>query len=173
MLPNEVVGRDVVSGELGCPVCGATYPIERGTARLGQAPASQAGESSLEANGAHALLGLTGPGGFVALIGAAAALAGDLAALVEGVHLVALNAPLGIVGSDSLSLVQAATMPFKAKSFRGVILGPGYGSDLVWLGEADRVTLPGLRIVGEGRAPARDGWEPLGSAGQVWVVRRG
>jgi hypothetical protein len=79
--------------------------------------------------------------------------------------------PEGLVAANSV--IGSGRIPLKTGSVRGVVLGAGYGSDPVWLEEAHRVVLPGLRIVGEGPEPTREGWEALGSAEGVWVVRRG
>lgn len=172
LLPDEVVGRDVVGGELGCPLCGATFPIEEGVARLGGGPDVVGSAPALDAAAAHTFLGLTGPGGYVVLAGSSALLGEALARLLPGVHLVALAPPPGVSGSADISVIEAGRIPLKATSVRGVVLGPGHGSDPEWLEEAHRVVLPGLRIVGEGPVPRREGWEPLGSAEGVWVCRR-
>ena len=173
LLPEEVADRTVVGGELGCPVCGETFPIEEGIARLGGAPDIAGIMPAVDAGAVGAFLGLTGPGGYVVLVGGAALLGAELGGILDGVHLVALNPPAGVVGSTDVSVIGGSRIPLKAGSVRGVVLGAGYGSDPAWLEEAYRVVLPGLRIVGEGPEPAREGWEPLGSAEGVWVVRRG
>ena len=172
LLPDQVENRVVVSGELGCPVCGETFPIEDGITRLGDPPDISSSVPSLDAGAADAFLGLTGPGGYVVLVGGVALLGVELAGLLDGVHLVALNAPAGLPGGADLSVIGSGRIPLKTGSVRGVVLGAGYGSDPVWLEEAHRVVLPGLRIVGEGPEPAREGWEALGRAEGVWVVRR-
>jgi uncharacterized protein YbaR (Trm112 family) len=173
LLPDQVEHRVVVSGELGCPVCGETFRIKDGITRLGDPPDISSSVPSLDAGAAYAFLGLTGPGGYVVLVGGVALLGVELAGLLDGVHLVALNAPAGLPGGADVSVIGAGRIPLKTGSVRGVVLGAGYGSDPAWLEEAHRVVLPGLRIVGEGPEQARKGWEALGSAEGVWVVRRG
>ena len=173
LLSEEVADRAVVCGELGCPACGETFPIEEGIALLGGPPDIASTMPAVDAGAVHAFLGLTGPGGYVVLVGGVALLGAELAGLLDGVHLVALNPPAGVAGSPDLSVIGAGRIPLKAGSVRGVVLGAGYGSDAAWLEEAHRVVLPGLRIVGEGPEPAREGWQALGSADGVWVVRRG
>jgi uncharacterized protein YbaR (Trm112 family) len=173
LLPDQVEHRVVVSGELGCPVCGETFRIKDGITRLGDPPDISSSVPSLDAGAAYAFLGLTGPGGYVVLVGGVALLGVELAGLLDGVHLVALNAPAGLPGGADVSVIGAGRIPLKTGSVRGVVLGAGYGSDPAWLEEAHRVVLPGLRIVGEGSEQAREGWEALGSAEGVWVVRRG
>ena len=56
---------------------------------------------------------------------------------------------------------------------RGVVLGRPFADDPYWVAEAARVVLPGLRIVGEGKDPAREVVELLASAGGAWVGKKG
>ena len=172
LLPDEVVNRGVRSGQLGCPVCGATYPVSEGVAVLDAVPAPpEQGLPSAEA--IHAFLGLTGPGGYVVLVGAAAAGWRELAALDPGVGFVALNPPAA-VGDEPpiLSVVRAARVPLKTRSVRGVVLGEPAGSDPEWAREAARVVLPGLRVTGSGTPPDIRELELLGTAGGWWVAAR-
>ena len=52
---------------------------------------------------------------------------------------------------------------------RGAILGEGFGGDVRWIGEAARVVLPGLRVVGQGPDPAPGQIDLMASADGVWV----
>ena len=71
--PDEMVGRMITRGVVGCPTCRREYPIEDGVVRFGAA------EGAAEAEGAEladpdvvqALLGLGGPRGLVGLGGPA------------------------------------------------------------------------------------------------------
>jgi uncharacterized protein YbaR (Trm112 family) len=173
LLPDEVKDRVVVSGELGCPACGETYSIEGGITILGNPAGIADSVPLLDAGAASAFLGLTGPGGYVVLVGGVALLGAELAELLDGVHLVALNPPATVTDGADISVLGAGRIPLKAGSVRGIVLGAGYGSDPAWLEEAHRVVLPGLRIVGEGPEPTHEGWEALGAAEGVWVARRG
>jgi uncharacterized protein YbaR (Trm112 family) len=172
LLPDEVVNRGVRSGQLGCPVCGATYPVSDGVAMLEDvaAPPEQGLPS---ADAIHAFLGLTGPGGYVVLVGAAAAAWHELASLDPGVAFVALN-PSAAVRDEPpvLSVVRAARVPLKTRSMRGVVLGDPAGSDAEWAREAARVVLPGLRVTGAGTPPDIPELELLASAGGWWVAAR-
>src|SRR5437879_832465 len=83
---GEMLGRMVRSGMLGCPVCGKEYPIVRGVAHFSgggmrDAGSVAAGEPThLASRISHpadvqtlqALLDLSGPGGYVLLLGSAA-----------------------------------------------------------------------------------------------------
>ena len=171
LLPDRVEDRTVRSGQLGCPVCGLEYRIDRGIAGFGDPPDLQQRPSALDAEGLHALIGVDSPGGYVALVGTVAAEGAPLAAHLEGVHLIAVNPPESVAGDRPLSVLLGDRLPLKAGSVRGVILGPGYGDSPFWRTEAQRVVLPGLRVVGEGTAPAPEDWESLGTAGAVWVAR--
>ena len=172
LLPDEVVNRGVRSGQLGCPICGATYPVSDGVAMLDGVPAPP--EQGLpSADAIHAFLGLTGPGGYVVLVGAAAAGWRELAALDPGVAFVALNPPAAVRDEPPiLSVVRAARVPLKTRSVRGVVLGDPAGSDPDWAREAARVVLPGLRVTGSGTPPDIPELELLGSAGGWWVAAR-
>ncbi len=171
LLPDEVVGRAVRSGQLGCPVCGATFRVTDGVAELGDGPPASA--PALAADAAHAFLGLTGPGGYVVLAGSAADSWRKLSELNPGVALVAVNPTPGTAdAAPLLSVVRAPLLPLKARSMRGVVLGGTLGSDPRWVADATRVTLPGLRVVGQGPAPEVPGLDLLASADGCWVAAR-
>ena len=171
LLPDAVENRQVRSGTLGCPVCNATYPIVEGVARFGvpSVRASVRPSAPPPVAGLAAFLGLSGPGGYVALVGDVAALARELAAAVPGVHFAAIDPPAGTLGSDRVSVLEAPSLPVKARQLRGVILGSGFGDDAAWVGEGVRAVLPGLRVVGAGAAPARDDLQILAAADGWWV----
>jgi uncharacterized protein YbaR (Trm112 family) len=172
LLPDEVSGRGVRSGQLGCPICGATFRVADGVAEL-DAPAPGPDGPGLPAEAAHALLGLTGPGGYVVLAGSAAEGWRELAELNPGVAMVAVNPPAELADSPPvLSVVRAPIIPLKARSMRGVVLGGTLGSDREWVRDAARVTLPGLRVVGQGPEPPVPELELLASADGYWVAAR-
>ncbi len=166
LLPERMDGRQVVAGHLGCPACGW------GISWTGEVPDLGGGWRStsappFDAAGAVALLGLQGPGGWVALAGAAAALLDDLRGLLPGVHLVAINPPAGVVAAHDASVVLSAVWPLKSHALRGAVLGPDAGA---WRDAALASVLPGLRLVGGGEPPARV--ELLGSSPGLWVARK-
>jgi hypothetical protein len=68
-----------------------------------------------------------------------------------------------------VSVLRGGRLPLKSRSMRGVVLGKGYAASEGWIREAARVTLPGLRIVGEGVNPAAELIGLLASAEGVWV----
>lgn len=169
LLPDGVADRLVVSGQLGCMDCGRIYPVVEGVAQFGEAPAAATGNTRLTGAAMAAFLGLGGPGGFVALVGGAAAEWKALAAEQEGVHLVAVNSPDGMLAGRGVSVVRGGTIPIRSRQLRGVVLGAGFASDPHWIREARRVLLPGRHLVGESDTPPADGLEVMASADGVWV----
>lgn len=175
LLPSQMEGRRVLYGTLGCPVCQAEYQIENGILDLGPPPASMADPppGGVPAPAVLAFLGLEGPGGYVGLVGEAARAAADLATLLPGVHLVAINPSEPLVPSPAVSVVRARRMPLKARALRGVVVGELASRQPHWQEDAVRAVLPGLRATGMGAAPVLEGFELLGEAEGWWVgVRR-
>lgn len=171
LLPDRMDGRRVVEGSLGCPRCARVVRLVDGAAVFGEAAPTRGG-TRLDPAGALALLGLEGPGGFVALLGGAAVLARGLAELLPGVHLPLVNPPAGVADSLQASVLRSPALPLKRASMRGVVIGADLAADPAWVEAALQAALPGNRIVGEGPAPARPGFEILAEAGGVWVARR-
>lgn len=176
LLPSAMNGREVVSGELGCPVCGRVFRVSDGIADLRiAAPVAgehSAGHSALDADGLHALLGLSGPGGYLVLVGSPGGLWQELLERTPGVAPVVISPPSGLASEYPVSLVEAERIPLKTRSMRGVALGAGFGDNAGWVAEAARVILPGLRVVGEGPPPEVPELDLLASTEGVWVAAR-
>jgi hypothetical protein len=131
---DAVSGRDIRYGALGCPVCHAEYAIHDGIADFrtdplgpaatrGRDDTADAGPMTTSAWRAAALLDLTRPGGFIILAGAWARTAPTLLDLVDGVDVLALNAPPGMQRSHRLSLAVADDdVPVRPATTRGVAL---------------------------------------------------
>ena len=174
LLPERMEGRSVRSGQLGCPVCGRTYHVVDGVFQAGDPPVlPESRAATLDADGLHALIGLGGPGGYMALVGRMAALWREIAKLNPGVALVAINPEPEVPDAPEISVIRSARIPLKARSMRSVVLGRGYAEDPFWIEEAARVVLPGLRVVGEGSDPAEHTIDLMASAGGVWVGTAG
>ncbi|HET9133123.1 MAG TPA: hypothetical protein VFN90_02385 [Gemmatimonadales bacterium] len=171
LLPGQVEGRRVVAGHLGCPFCGWSTAWEDGVPTFGEAPSVDDAEPPFDADAVLAMLGLEGPGGWVALAGRAAHHAEAIVAALPGVRLVAVNPPGSLVASDSVSVVRSAAWPIKRHAMRGVVLGAdAAGSASSGLASV----LPGLRCVGEGEPPPLGtGDQLLGAVAGLWVVRKG
>jgi hypothetical protein len=179
LLPGPVNDRSVRSGTLGCLACGREYPIVDGVAVFGagrreggRAGRTEPSDGSVGTEAIAAFLGLSGPGGYVALVGESARFAPGLAALMPGVHFVAVNPPQEVVESAAVSLLRSPSLPLKTGSMRGVVLGHDH-ADPRWQADAARAVLPGLRVVGEGTPPGlSEGLDLLAAAGGWWVGKR-
>ena len=170
LLPDRMEGRSVRSGQLGCPVCGRVFHLADGVFDAGDAPPAVEGALALTGDALCALVGLHGPGGYLVIAGAPAALLEEIGEQFPGVAIVAVNPPAGVADGDLVSVLRAGMFPLKSRSMRGVVLGAPYGDDPHWVGEAARVVLPGLRVVGEGGDPTAEKVELMASAGGVWVA---
>ncbi len=157
---GEMKDRMVRSGLIGCPVCHKEYPISRGIVNFRRSKERVAKESSgprpayappsplpsADAAQLQALLELSGPGGYVVLVGAAVRQAARLSSLMAGIHFVGINPPPDMEEQPTLSLVYATEkVPLRV-----------VGADLAtspWLVEAHRVLLRGRRFVVENEEP--------------------
>ena len=96
MSTGEMLGRMVRSGILGCPICRREFPIVKGVVNFagsgmrdtGCEPSADAAHPAsriphpVDSETLQALLDLSGPGGYVVLVGAAARHAVGLAGLM-------------------------------------------------------------------------------------------
>ncbi len=169
LLPEALDGRRVVSGVLGCPVCNREVRIEGGVVAFGDRP-PEAGPTALTADAVAALLGLDGPGGYIALLGAAGALADELTTRMPGIRWVLVNPPEGATGSAWSSVLRADRLPIKRHSMRGIVVPSDHG-DPAWVDAALGAVLPGNRAVIEAPVPERIGAQLMAEAGGVSVVR--
>ena len=172
LLPDKMDGRSVRTGQLGCPVCGRTFELVEGVFDAGGAPPDLRGTTGLTGENLSVLMGLSGPGGYAALVGPVASLWQEVAALNPGVALVAINPPKTVTDSAGVSVVRGGMIPIKSRTLRGVVLGKPYADDPIWVRDAARLVLPGLRVVGEGDQPPEDLIDVMASAGGVWVGAR-
>ncbi len=169
LLPDRMEDRSVREGRLGCPVCGRTWSLANGILDLGGEVPDSPASTLLEPEAVTALVGLTGPGGYLLLVGRPATGWRDVAELNPGVGLVAVNPGPEVADEPGISVVRSGSLPLKSRSMRGVVLGSPFGGDPRWVTDAARVVLPGLRVAGEGRPPESAAIELLASAGGVWV----
>jgi uncharacterized protein YbaR (Trm112 family) len=180
----QMVGRSVLFGLVGCPKCRKEYPVLNGVVDFrgrGQAPAAAPpapSKSSLPVplppdDTIQALLDLSGPGGFVVLLGEATRHAPGLAALMGGIHFVGINAPaeIGILPTLSL-LVAPRGIPLRSSMARAVVVGADMAEE-AWLEDAVRVLLHGRRLVIESSGEPPAGVKYLADADGLWVGEKG
>ena len=161
MSTGEMRGRMVRSGLLGCPVCGREYPLVKGVARFSgsgergavrDATGGSDPRSPLpvpDAETLQALLDLSGPGGYVVLVGDATRHAVGLAGLMGGIHFVGIDAPPDVEELPVLSLLSCDSMiPLRRAMARAVVVGRDH-AEAAWLVEGERILLPGRRLVVE------------------------
>src|SRR5216117_114282 len=154
---GEMVGRMVRSGLIGCSVCRKEFLItngivdftgqgtgEGGRVRSGATPPPSPVPPPMDL---QALLELSGPGGFVVLLGDAARHAVGLSGLMGGIHFIGINAPAGLEELPVLSLLRTkAVIPLRQSIARGVVVGADLATS-PWLVEAHRILLRGRRVV--------------------------
>lgn len=143
LLPHAVADRRVESGVLGCANCRERYPIEDGVADLrvsgsaGVGPAKGDGPWPAEEEGEDAavrlagLMGLAEARGAVLVAGPAVDHAEALAALVEGIEVVAVGLPDAnpLAPAPGVSRMRAGPeLPFRGGSLRGVTLTGGWAA---------------------------------------------
>jgi len=170
LLPGEMEGREVKRGDLGCPVCGRVVRIEAGVADFGGGTPST-GRTALGAEAVIALLGISGPGGYVALVGGVTALSAELARLLPDVGLALINPPENPGAASAAGILRADRLPLKTGSMRGVVIGADVAGEGDWALDAMRAVLPGLRVVGEG-GELPDGVEVLARSPECWVAKK-
>ena len=122
-------GRSVRTGDLGCPVCGRTFQLTDGVFDTRDVPAAQESGSVLDADALTALVGLSGPGGYLTLVGAAGGLWREVAERNPGVALVAVNPPPSVVDGPEISVIRSGRLPLKTGSMRGVVLSRPFADD--------------------------------------------
>lgn len=156
LLADRMDDRRVVDGTLGCANCRDGFPVRDGFGDLrapprGALPTGRAGPPSAPDPEAafrlQALLGVAEGPGTLLLIGAAARHAAALAAAIEGVEVVALDADLAAWPEvPRVSRLAARPgIPIFSRVLRGVVLDGGLGGG--WIGEAARVVAPLSRVV--------------------------
>ena len=129
LLPEKMEGRFVRTGRLGCPVCGRTFELVDGIFDAGSSPEPSEEPSSLNAEAVTVLAGLSGPGGYLALVGPPASLAREIAERMPGIALVAVNPRSDVQDGEAVSLIRSGRIPIKSRALRGVVLGKPYADD--------------------------------------------
>ena len=169
--PIAMDGRRIVRGVIGCPQCKAEFPVVDGVAYFADRPKPGPGAAaspSYDVAALGAFLHLSGPGGYAVLVGAAARFGTEMARALSGCHLVAVNPPPGVVAAPALSVLVAGALPFKSSTVRAVALGADH-ADPVWVREATRILLPGLRLAIEDERASPEGISELARGAGLFV----
>lgn len=175
---GEMMGRMVRYGIVGCPVCRKEFLITNGVVDFtgtgkgepGSGPPRPPSPPPGDPQALQALLELSGPGGFVTLLGDAARYAVGLANLMAGIHFIGINAPPDVEELPVLSLLRTQTViPLRQSIARGVVVGRDLATSS-WLVEAHRILLRGRRFVALHETPDLPiGLERLAVAKGLWV----
>jgi len=169
---DELVGRHIVRGELGCPVCGTRYPVREGVADFASgssAPLEYAAPEGMAVRAA-ALLGLTEPGGMVVLAGEWSAAANEMLEMTENVQLLALDYARGLRSGGALSLALIAdVLPLAAASVRGIALDEAHATPALLQGAA-RALIAGGRLIAPSGARVPDSLQELARDDEHWVA---
>ncbi len=158
LLADRLFDRRVHEGLLGCPNCRDSFEISSGFADLRAPPRGEVapglagtdfgpwGDDEAEAR-LVALLGVERGPGTIALVGRPARAGRAVAAAVENVQIVALDADTrSWPESDGVSrLVAAPGLPFFSSILRGVVVDGELGNGILF--EATRVVARRCRVV--------------------------
>jgi uncharacterized protein YbaR (Trm112 family) len=157
---DRLEGRTVLDGALGCPNCRDTFALVDGFADLrapprrdlgpglaGVLPPGGVGGHEPGADRLVALLGVARGPGTIVLVGEPARAASRIAALVEDVQVVAVDADVRFwpEAPGVSRLASAPGLPFFGAGVRAVAIDGRVGS--TWLAEAARVVVPSGRVV--------------------------
>ena len=178
---DETEGRHVMRGLLGCPVCHARYPIERGIADFTNGTrlpvALERDAPSPEESAAlklAAMLDLTDSSGYVILVGEWARLGAPLRELVP-VPVLAVNPPPDVAMGDGVSGVATLDrIPVAASSARAIAFAPPTVSDAdaLELSSALGAVRPGGRVVAAASVALPDDVALVARDAEHWVATR-
>jgi uncharacterized protein YbaR (Trm112 family) len=161
--------RHILDGTLGCPACGAEYPVRAGIARFGAAaPVPSAPAPSVEvATRIAAFLELTDARGFAVLTGRWCAHAEPLSRLVE-TPLVLVNPPEGASITGAAAVLEVgAGLPLAEGSARAL----AYDPDAI-PAHAARVVRSAGRVLARASVKLPEGLREIARDDQDWVAER-
>jgi hypothetical protein len=173
---DQLSGRHIITGTLGCPVCDARYRVIDGAAAFDPAfyarylaeramPPAEDGDVIRVA----ALLDLTDPAGLVLLEGATAAVGPSLHARF-GTALVLFNPTGPLPGDVEWSLVFGPLAPFAPGTLRGAALSMASGPDAI--ASVTAALRPGGRLMAPLSLPVHPGISELARDAHGWVGAR-
>lgn len=165
------IGERLMSGTLGCPVCGAEYAMQDGIVYLTARDAVGVGTRPVrdilpvDAMRIAALLGLTEPRLRVMLCGIQAAAADEIER-VTGAHCIAVNGEASL--ADQLVIAVERTLPIANASLHGLALDAAHA---VLVNEATRVVRVGGRVTAPVSMPMPRGLRELARDEHEWVAQ--
>lgn len=165
--------RHIVQGTLGCPVCRAEYPIERGVVDFRRAasgpPTPGAAPDEQQATRLAAFLDLTDRSGFAVLLGGWGVNAPLLRGLVE-TPLIVVDPPEGTEGEPGISVIRCdGPIPLAVGAARGVAIDGGRADRVA---SAVRATRVKGRVVAPIAVALPDGLAELARDDTLWVAER-
>ena len=178
---DEIHGRHIMRGLLGCPICHARYPIDQGIAdftggnrlpiALEQATAPTDESAAIKL---AAMLDLTEPSGYVILVGNWARVAAALHELVR-VMVLAVNPPPDVaMGSGVSGVATVDRIPVAAGSARGIAFDSLHATPRAAFAPiaALGAVKPGGRVVASAAAAVPDDVAILAQDADHWVGTR-
>ena len=168
---SRTEARHIVEGVLGCPLCGAEFPITRGVARFSDPEATVAPQapSAEMAMRLAAFLDLTDANGFALLCGRWGAQADAILRLADA-RLVLVNPPPNVRADVAAGVVVTRDIvPFAAGSARALALDEGMPS---LTDSAVGAVRTGGRVVGPSALGVPAGVTELTRDAHTWVAQR-
>ena len=173
---DEWRGPHVVRGVLGCPICRAEYPIEKGVidfARAGSATAGTTPEGEGRTDHADVLrlaaqLDLREPGGIVLLAGRYAALARWLESITAAQYVVVASPGEAIPTGAETGVVVAARLPLAARTVRAAAIDAAASREPL-SADVARVLRGEGRLVAPADAPRPPAIRELARDEREWV----
>jgi uncharacterized protein YbaR (Trm112 family) len=176
---TAVTNRFVLEGTLGCPICGAEYPIRNGVAdfsagaeiprRKATGPAANEDREEL-ATRAGAFLNVTEPGATVVLGGRWADAALELSLMTEA-RVLAINPEGRAEESETVGLLLVGSeIPVAPGSVLGVAVDASFPAGIV--ASAVKAVRPGGRIVGPAEIPPPSELTVLAQDEDYWVAQK-
>jgi uncharacterized protein YbaR (Trm112 family) len=178
---DETSGRHIMHGLLGCPVCHARYPIERGIADFSggiRVPVALAhdGPRADESTAVKlaAMLDLTDSSGYVILVGEWARLGAALREIVPVMVLAVNPDPGALIGDGVSGVLTLDRIPVAASSARGIAFDEPDPADEqgLELAAALGAVRPGGRIVANAWVAVPDDVAILARDADHWVGSR-
>jgi uncharacterized protein YbaR (Trm112 family) len=171
---DRLAARHILVGIIGCPVCGAEFPIQDGVVDFRRAalraPVAALPADAEQATRLAAFLGLDDALGFAVLMGEWGSHALELRSIVD-CPLLLIDPPAEIEAAPGLSLVRTdGLLPLATGAARGVAIDAG--ADATRIASAVRVTRPKGRVVAPARLAVPPEVRELARDERAWVGER-